>query len=147
MRVGDPAKVDEHDETSPLAKCTPTKHVTVTDAKGTPVAGALVVVRQLEHTNCPSMGPASPLYTTAPVRTNTHGVATTCDPDTFFKDDSFQGSFCPHHRDPPTVVVIAGDQAAQITAPFAAEIRAVLAPCAELLARDPAFPCQQPPVP
>jgi hypothetical protein len=143
VRAGDGSKVDSHDDGWVLGKCAPTKHITVTSTDGRRVAGALVVVRQLEHTNCPSVGPATPLYTTAPVRTDSHGVATTCDPDTFFRDDP--SSFCPHHRDPVTVVVIAGDQAARLTAPFAADLRAVLVPCAELRALDPAFPCPNAP--
>lgn len=144
VRMGDPAAADSHDDTIVLGKCTPTKHVTVTDSNGAPVAGALVVVRRQDHTNCPSMGPATPLYTTAPVHTNSQGVAKTCDPETFFPDD--KNSFCPHHNDPPTVVVIAGDRAAQLSAPFAPQLRAVLVPCAELLALDPKFPCHASPL-
>jgi len=131
--------IDEHDETTALAMCTPAAKVTVTDSAGAPVAGALVVVRQREHALCPSMGPTTPLYTTAPVRTDSHGIATTCDPDSFLRDDS--SSLCRHHRDPATIVVIAGDQAAQLAPPFGADLHAVLGPCSDLRARDPEFPC------
>jgi hypothetical protein len=141
IRMGEPSTIDSHADTWVLGKCAPTKHVTVTDPAGTPVAGALVFVRQQEHTNCPSVGPSMPLYTTATVRTDSHGVATTCDPETFFRDDP--SSFCPHHRDPATIVVIAGDHAAQLSPPFAAQPHAVLVPCAELLAGDPSFPCHK----
>jgi hypothetical protein len=138
VRMGDPANLDAHDATSPLAMCTPGTRVKVTDSTGAPVAGALVVVRQREHALCPSMGPTTPLYTTEPVRTDSHGVATTCDPERFYRDES---SLCRGHRDPATIVVVAGDQAAQLAAPFAEDVRVVLKPCAEVRAGDPEFPC------
>ena len=129
---------DENDATSPVAMCTPGTRVKVTDAAGAPVADALVVVHQREHALCPSMGPTTPLYTTEPVRTDSHGIATTCDPERFYRDEA---SLCRHHRDPATIIVTAGDQAAQVAAPFAEDVRVVLKPCAEVHAADPEFVC------
>jgi hypothetical protein len=137
IRMGDPLAINVHDDTVVLGRCAPTKRIVVADATGAPVVGALVVVRQQEHTNCPSVGPASPLYTTDPIRTDSHGAATICNPETFFPDD--QSSVCPHHRDPATVVAVANDRAAQFAAPFAPELHMVMAPCSELLSRDPTF--------
>jgi hypothetical protein len=142
VRMGEPSNVDSHDDAWVLGACAPTTHVTVTDQNGTPLVGALVAVRQLEHAMCPSVGPSTATFATVPVRTDRHGVATTCDPDNFYKDKS---AICPHHRDPAMVVVLAGDRAAQLQPPFAAELRAVLVPCADLLARDPGFPCPREP--
>lgn len=141
VRTASPGTIDEHANTVVMQECEATTHVRVTDATGAPVVGALVAVRQVSHDNCPSMGPFPTLYTTAPVRTNSHGVATTCAPATFFRD---KDNFCPHHLDEPTIVVVAGDRGALLGAPFDPAPRATLSSCADLRARDPEFPCGSP---